>query len=212
MTSQLVPVLEALLHIASSSEVSALEITKKIHLEGQADATSDTGARTDLNKFLSLTSTKFRALESSTGDVGVSNYIAVTALQSGDATKPSPYWDAGIDGSNQYVQVTDTGFDDASCFLRDTDESASVLTGSFNSDVQLAWSTYDAPFTDKSRRKLVQYIKQSTTDETFGYNYADGHGTHVAGTFAGLLVNSAETVAAKDFWSDARITTQHTAT
>ena len=97
--------------------------------------------------------------------------------------------------------MTDTGFDDASCFLRDTDASKSVLKGPFNFDVQLARSTYDSPITDLSRRKIVQYIKVSTSSDTYGYDYEDGHGTHVAGTVAGLLSNRADNVAVKNYLS-----------
>lgn len=41
------------------------------------------------------------------------------SLQTGDASNSTPYWDIGVDGEGQYVQVVDTGFDDASCFLRE---------------------------------------------------------------------------------------------
>ena len=37
---------------------------------------------------------------------------AVAALQA------DSYWNIGIDGSSEFIQVTDTGFDDASCLLR----------------------------------------------------------------------------------------------
>ena len=64
------------------------------------------------------------------------NSVAVTGLQSGDSLDPTPLWDAGLTGSGQFVQVTDTGFDDASCFLRDTGSKAS-LTGAFSSSNQV---------------------------------------------------------------------------
>jgi hypothetical protein len=62
-----------------------------------------------------------------------------TALQSGSSAQPYPFWGIGINGSGQFVQVTDTGADDASCFLRDFDVAAS-LTGVFNSNAQVARS------------------------------------------------------------------------
>jgi hypothetical protein len=183
-----------LLHLASSSEVAGIGITKKVRPGGLPSESKS-------NYLRSQVSDKGRTLEHDSGDVGTSNYIAVTALQSGDSNKPYPFWNAGINGSNQFVQVTDTGFDDASCFLRDTDASKSVLKGPFNFDVQLARSTYDSPITDLSRRKIVQYIKVSTSSDTYGYDYEDGHGTHVAGTVAGLLSNRADNVAGKNYLS-----------
>ena len=180
-----------LLHLASSSEVAGIGITKTVRSGGLTSERKPSHLRNQV-------SVKGRALENDSGDVGTSNYIAVTALQSGDSNKPYPFWNAGINGSNQFVQVTDTGFDDASCFLRDTDASKSVLMGPFNFDVQLARSTYDSPITDLSRRKIVQYIEVSTSSDTYGYDYEDGHGTHVAGTVAGLLSNRADIVTVKD--------------
>jgi subtilisin family serine protease len=86
--------------------------------------------------------------------------------------------------------VADTGFDDASCFLVDDPSTRASLTGDFNSGVQMARSLYDSPTTDLSRRKIVQYIKRSDSDDSFGYDYANGHGTHVAGTVAGSISDS----------------------
>jgi hypothetical protein len=184
----------ALNHIASFSEVTGFEITKKMRTLGQLDKSKagrlrghalDTGDE----------------LESSFANFGVLNNVAVTALQSGDSNKPYPFWNAGIDGSNQYVQVTDTGFDDASCFLRDTDASKSVLKGPFDFDVQLLRSTYDSPITNFTRRKIVQYIEGSNSSDTYAYDYKDGHGTHVAGTVAGLLASDTNNVTVIDSYS-----------
>ena len=47
------------------------------------------------------------------------DFDSAVSLQSGDAANPTPYWDIGVDGTSQFVQVVDTGFDDASCLLRD---------------------------------------------------------------------------------------------
>ena len=180
----------ALLHLASFSEVAGLEVTERISLKGLPNGRNS-------GSFPSWKTDQGRKLRSSTGDVRALNYIAVTALQSGNANQPYPFWRAGINGSNQFVQVTDTGFDDASCFLRDTDASKSLLKGPFNSNVQLERSTYDNPITDFSRRKIVQYIAVSNSSDSYEYDYKDGHGTHVAGTVAGRLASDGNSVAIK---------------
>jgi hypothetical protein len=38
-------------------------------------------------------------------EVQSSNYVAVGALQSGDSSNMSPFWDIGVDGTGEYVQV-----------------------------------------------------------------------------------------------------------
>jgi hypothetical protein len=84
------------------------------------------------------------------------------------------------------VQVVDTGFDDASCWLRDTGFiAASALR-------QVDRSSWDAPITNTSLRKVVQYVSvnmrnSSSTPGVYGYDYAAGHGTHVASTVCGSL-------------------------
>jgi len=131
------------------------------------------------------------------------NFMAVQALQSGDVGT-SPLWDAGITGGSQLVQVTDTGFDDASCFLRDSGATDGDLTGSFNGDVQVARSTWDAPVTDLTKRKVVQYVGIGLGGD-YEYDYFSGHGTHVAGTVAGSIGAgdaSSVTMAQEDWYSD----------
>lgn len=63
------------------------------------------------------------------------DWNSAISLQTGDASNPTPYWDIGVDGKGQYVQVVDTGFDDASCFLRDGPKRN--LTGNLNDRLQV---------------------------------------------------------------------------
>ena len=69
------------LHLASSSEVAGIGITKKVRPGGLPSESKS-------NYLRSQVSDKGRTLEHDSGDVGTSNYIAVTALQSGDSNKP----------------------------------------------------------------------------------------------------------------------------
>jgi len=60
---------------------------------------------------------------------------SAVALQSGNAANPTPYWDIGINGANQFVQICDTGFDDASCLLRDGPKQG--LSGNLSHTLQV---------------------------------------------------------------------------
>ena len=63
------------------------------------------------------------------------DFDSAVSLQSGDAANPTPYWDIGVDGSSQLVQVVDTGFDDASCLLRDGPKQG--LSGNLSDTLQV---------------------------------------------------------------------------
>jgi hypothetical protein len=65
------------------------------------------------------------------------DFDSAAALQSGDAANPTPYWDVGVNGTNQFVQVCDTGFDDASCLLRDGQKQG--LTGGLSDTLQVCF-------------------------------------------------------------------------
>ena len=87
------------------------------------------------------------------------NDIAQWITQTGVLNK-RPFWDAGITGEGQIVQVSDTGLDTNHCHFRDATPGEK-----FDGTVQL------------SRRKVVQYV--SHVDST---DYTNGHGTHVVGS------------------------------
>jgi subtilisin family serine protease len=69
------------------------------------------------------------------------------------------------------VGVSDTGLDDSSCYFIDPSQK---------SDIER--SLLGSPFTDFSRRKVVQYSRLKSADKE---DLTAGHGTHVAGTAAG---------------------------
>ena len=67
--------------------------------------------------------------------------------------------------------VADTGLDDRSCYFIDSTQKNDIKRGSVSN-----------PFTDMSRRKVVQY---SHLDKADTEDLTAGHGTHVIGTVAG---------------------------
>ncbi|TFJ84083.1 hypothetical protein NSK_004556 [Nannochloropsis salina CCMP1776] len=99
------------------------------------------------------------------------NDQATWIIQSGDeATHARPLWDLGLTGKGELIGVADTGLDDESCFFYD------------NALGQVARSSWEAPFTDMTQRKVVQYV--SFVD---GGDLVEGHGTHVSGSLAGVV-------------------------
>jgi hypothetical protein len=79
-----------------------------------------------------------------------------------------PYTEAGLDGSGQVVGIGDTGIDELSCFFNQGDGSI------------ISRSTTGSPYTDLTRRKIVQYVSYMDGSES-----VSGHGTHVSGIAAG---------------------------
>jgi hypothetical protein len=69
--------------------------------------------------------------------------------------------------------VGDTGLDELSCYFRNSDNS------------KVARSSYLTPTFDLTKRKVIQYINYADDKDTTG-----GHGTHVSGTVAGMVVTT----------------------
>lgn len=89
----------------------------------------------------------------------------------------TPYSDAGLDGTNQVIGIGDSGLDEYSCFFEHGDGSV------------VRRSPLTHPYTDLSRRKVVQFINyQDSCDKH------SGHGTHVSGTVAGKCLKTSENV------------------
>ena len=103
------------------------------------------------------------------------NNIARKITQSGTNTS-EPYSIAGLDGTGVVIGVADTGIDENHCFFKD-------LKGTIQR------SSMDAPYTDLSCRKVVQYVSYSGSNG----DYSGGHGTHVAGSVAGMSTDSNST-------------------
>merc|ERR1719223_1876013 len=87
------------------------------------------------------------------------NDIAQWITQTGVLNK-RPFWDAGITGEGQMIQVTDSGLDTNHCDFYD-----STPGEKFDGTVDL------------TRRKVVQYVSFADSSD-----YTNGHGTHVVGT------------------------------
>mmetsp|Transcript_11916 Transcript_11916/g.26119 ORF Transcript_11916/g.26119 Transcript_11916/m.26119 type:complete len:947 (-) Transcript_11916:312-3152(-) len=101
-----------------------------------------------------------------TSEKKTSNYNAAWVIQRGVVNnKQTPFWDAGITGAGQFVQVTDTGVDTSHCFFRDNN-------GDVKKNKKGDWQP--------NLRKVVQYY--TFVDDS---DYIEGHGTHVCGTVLG---------------------------
>lgn len=96
------------------------------------------------------------------------NKNARPIMQSGSLDSET-YHNAGLDGTGVIVGISDTGIDEESCFFKDPKG-------------QVTRSSALDPITDLSFRKVVQYVNYSGS----GGDIVAGHGSHVAGSVAGM--------------------------
>ena len=75
-----------------------------------------------------------------------------------------------------------------------SDEASATLTGTFAPNMMVQRSTWNAPVTELSFLKVVQYIGVDNKTNDYRTDYAAGHGTHVAGTVAGYTTDAATTL------------------
>lgn len=106
------------------------------------------------------------------------NNLAREITQLG-ALGSEPFTELGLDGTGVVIGISDTGIDETSCFFRDTVHG------------QVPRSSIQRPVTDNKYRKVIQYIAYSGSSG----DYAAGHGSHVAGTVAGLCAYEKNNVA-----------------
>ncbi|CAE7553711.1 tagC, partial [Symbiodinium microadriaticum] len=99
------------------------------------------------------------------------NLYSAQLIEGGSTSAGEIYTDAGLNGSGVVVGIADTGLDVHSCYFSGQSGETAVSISSSSS-----------PFTDLSKRKVVQYVADA--DDTDG---AAGHGTHVVGTLAGHI-------------------------
>lgn len=109
------------------------------------------------------------------------NDIAQWILQSRRGSNNTPWYDAGITGQGQVVQVSDKGLDIDNCYFIDENtiihenEDVSSATSSFMKDGRV----------DPTQRKVVQYVPfMDDLEEN------DGHGTHVCSSIAGKKITN----------------------
>ena len=86
-----------------------------------------------------------------------------------------PWFDIGIDGSDEVLSVSDSGLDVDNCYFQS--KNPLVRDGTI----------------DMSQRKVVQYIPHFRNGDS--YDAIDGHGTHVVGTVAGSRIDGKEGMA-----------------
>jgi subtilisin family serine protease len=95
------------------------------------------------------------------------NKLATGIVQSGSSTS-TPFYDVGLDGLGQVVALSDTGIDTDNCYFWDSrKEIRKDKSGMF----------------DLGIRKVVQYVALGDDKEN-----GKGHGSHIAGTIAGRLM------------------------
>jgi hypothetical protein len=88
------------------------------------------------------------------------------------APNGAPYSAAGLNGTGQVIGIGDTGLDELMCFFTHGDGTV------------VPRSKIDNPYTDHTRRKVIQYIAYMDSED-----YPSGHGTHVAGSVSGLDID-----------------------
>ncbi len=107
------------------------------------------------------------------------NNHSAPILQSGSYTGPTPFWDAGVYGTNQVIAVLDTGLDVDSGFFRD---ASGVLPPA---------NRIDGTNVNLALRKVIAadflYPGDNPTIPTHWDN--QGHGTHVSGHALGSLIS-----------------------
>ena len=85
----------------------------------------------------------------------------------------SPYTSSGLNGQGEVVSVGDSGLDELSCFFTNGDGTV------------VQRSNVSHPYTDLTRRKVVQYIAFVDTGD-----WTAGQGTHVTGSIAGASIQA----------------------
>jgi len=97
-------------------------------------------------------------------------------VQTGTSTQ-TPYSDMGLDGSGYVLGMIDSGIDDLSCFLIETDGSETPRT---------LKEDYTSPITESYRRKVIQYVAWADKIPREGRD----HGTWCGGASVGRCFNS----------------------
>ena len=113
------------------------------------------------------------------------NQEAQWIVQSG-TNNQRPFWNVGIKGNGQVIQVSDTGLDQDNCYFYDS--SGKVRTTTYTNYY------LDTQYTDSSKRKVVQYNAFHRASQPNGApddrDDDGGHGTHVVGSIVGSKTNN----------------------